>query len=403
MSSKKKQRVALLGWLCLLFAGSAIVRGEDRLSAEAVTTLRTEALQTHARIASAVYDDSLVAAEKLQACVDAFLTLPSEVTLAAAREAWIGARRPYLQSEVVRFCGGPVDSIEGRINAWPVDENYIDYVAGDPHAGIINHPERCPSISRDELVVLNENEGEKNISTGFHAIEFLLWGQDHNADGPGNRSPRDYIVGSDAGASNPERRREYLRAVTGLLVDDLRTLARAWTAGDPGNYRAWFLASVPHKSLGKVFHGMGALGGVELAGERLTVPYQTKEQEDEHSCFSDTTHLDVRYNAVGIQNVYLGRYVRSDGTRIEGRGMDAVLRAADPELEKKLTAQIATSVEAAQAIPSPFDRAVMGKDTAPGRQAIRRTIQALQAQTDSISHAVRLVGMRQADPGAGDK
>lgn len=394
--------VVSLACVFLLALWPVVGRGANASAGGSPAALKTEALRTYARIASAVYDDSLAAAESLQGSINAFLDHPSAASLTAARGAWIAARVPYLQSEAFRFCGGPIDPVEGRINAWPVDENYIDYVAGDPRAGIVNHPERCPLLSREAILALNENEGERNISTGFHAIEFLLWGQDHDAKGPGDRSYRDYVAGPDGGAPNPERRCEYLRVVTGLLVDDLRALAKAWADGDPGNHRTWFLACAPSKSLGKMLHGMGALGGVELAGERLTVPYETKEQEDEHSCFSDTTHLDVLFDTIGIRNVYLGRYVRSDGTRVEGPGMDEVLRTADPELEKKLTAQIAASVAAARAIPAPFDQAVTGTDASPGRQAIRRTIQSLQAQSDLIAKAIPLVGMRKSGPGGGE-
>ena len=44
----------------------------------------------------------------------------------------------------------------------------------------------------------------------------------------------------------------------------------------------------------------------ELAGARLQVAYDTKDQENEHSCFSDTTWQDNVYNAMGIQNVWRG-------------------------------------------------------------------------------------------------
>jgi putative iron-regulated protein len=358
---------------------------------------KTEVTQTYALIASAVYDDCLAGAEKLQARVSEFLAKPSEATLTAARVAWIAARKPYLQSEVFRFCEGPVEQVEGRINSWPIDENYIDYVEGST-GGIINNSTQFPTLSRELLESLNEREGEKNICMGFHAIEFLLWGQDHNPEGPGDRAYRDFVVGSLACSPNSERRREYLQLVTWVLVDDLRTLAKAWAAGDATNYRAWFLASAPHQALGKMLHGMGTLGGVELAGERLTVPYETKEQEDEHSCFSDTTSLDVLNNALGIQNIYLGRYACSDGTRIKGPSLHELLTEIDPNLAKELAMRIDAGVEAARLIPDPFDRAILGKDTASGRQAIHRAIQALQAQSDPIARARSLVGTRKGEP-----
>lgn len=385
----KTARRSVVGSILLFLTCSVLT-----FAAETEGVSREDVIQHYGKLVSAVYDDTLAAAEALQTRVNDFLEHPSEEGLKAAREAWIAARKPYLQSEAFRFCEGPVDLIEGRINAWPVDENYLDYVEG-AQGGIINDTTHFPKITMDLMLSLNEKEGEKNICLGYHAIEFLLWGQDQSTTGPGNRPFRDYVVGSDA--PNPERRREVLRMITDKLVTDLRALSKAWAPGDATNYRAWFIASLPNQSLGKMLHGMGSLGGVELAGERLTVPYDTKEQEDEHSCFSDTTHLDALYDTIGIQNVYYGRYVRTDGTRIEGPCLNDLLSKADPDLAKEVASRVDAAVEAACAIPAPFDQAILGKDTDPGRKAIFHLIQSLQAQSDPIARAKKLLGTRKSE------
>src|SRR5262249_17692877 len=160
---------------------------------------------------------------------------------------------------------------------------------------------------------LNEKGGEKNITTGFHAIEFLLWGQDLNDEGPGNRSYLDYVEGKGPHAA---RRREYLRVVSHLLVQDLETVLKEWSPAASTNYRQRFLAMPVDDALADVLKGIGILSGSELAGERLTVPYETKDQEDEHSCFSDNTTADLLYDVIGIQNVFLGRYTRLNGEEI---------------------------------------------------------------------------------------
>ena len=72
------------------------------------------------------------------------------------------------------------------INAWPMAEAYIDYVEGDPEAGIINNPDEFPQITAELIESLNEEGAEENISAGWHAIEFLLWSQDMNEVGPGS-------------------------------------------------------------------------------------------------------------------------------------------------------------------------------------------------------------------------
>jgi putative iron-regulated protein len=295
-----------------------------------------------------------------------------------------------VQTEAYRFSDGPIEEVEGLINSWPIDENLIDYVEGEPDAGIINHPETYPAITTELIVSLNEKHGEKNITAGFHAIEFLLWGQDLDDDGPGRRSHLDYVDGHGRHAS---RRRDYLRAAVRLLVQHLEGLVAAWAPDDPANYRARFLAMPPADAIAGILKGIGILSGAELAGERLTVPYETKEQEDEHSCFSDNTHRDILFDALGIQNVVMGRYVRSDGTTVEGRSLRDLVAHVDPALADRLETHVAGSVAAARAIPAPFDRAIAGVDAAPGRVAVKRLIAALRAQADSMAQAGAALGV----------
>jgi putative iron-regulated protein len=281
--------------------------------------------------------------------------------------------------------------LEGFINAWPIDENLVDYVDGEPNAGIINAVEQYPSITPTLIVSLNEKDGEKNITAGFHAIEFLLWGQDLNDDGPGRRSFRDYLEG---GAPHASRRREYLRIVTHLVVEHLVQVMSEWTPDRLSNYRARFLALPQDEALTLMLKGAGILSGAELAGERLTVPYETKEQEDEHSCFSDNTHRDVLFDILGLENVLRGRYVRTSGVQIDGPSPLDLLTKVDPALARTLDRQIAAGVAAARAVPAPFDRAITGVDSAPGRMAVKTVISALRAQADSIAQAGAVLGLK---------
>jgi putative iron-regulated protein len=350
--------------------------------------LKRSIVRHYADLVHANYTDALIAARKLETAIESFLSKPSEPALKQARQAWIDARLPYLQTEACRFYDGPIDEVEGFINAWPIDENLIDYVADEPNAGIVNDPVKYPAITTELIAELNEKQGERSITTGFHAIEFLLWGQDRRPDGAGERSSKDYTE-----AKNAVRRGAYLRAATHLLVNHLRQVADAWAPDRTNNYRAQFLALEPEVAIGRILKGLGSLSGPELSGERLTVAYQTKEQEDEHSCFSDTTHLDVQYDALGIENIYFGRYVRTDGTKIVGASIHDLLTKENPALAATLAAQIRESVRAARAIPAPFDQAVLGADSTPGRQAVRQAIKAFQAQADTIAKVAAALGI----------
>jgi putative iron-regulated protein len=345
----------------------------------------------YATLVYANYQDAVAGSRLLAAAIDAFLEAPTAESLARARQAWIDAREPYLQTEAYRFYDGPIEAVEGLVNSWPIDENLIDDVDGEPDAGIINHPDRYPAITAELMTSLNEKGGEKNITTGFHAIEFLLWGQDLNDDGPGQRSYLDYVDGK---APNASRRRDYLHQTARLLVQHLQSVVAQWAPDGTANYRARFLDMPVDEAMASILKGAGILSGAELAGERLTVPYETKEQEDEHSCFSDTTHRDIVFDTIGIQNVFLGRYVRSSGERIEGPGLRDLIAGVDPALAAKLERQIGASVAAAKAVPAPFDKTIQGTDAAPGRRAVKKLIASLRAQADLIAEAGAALGLQ---------
>ncbi|MBC7621447.1 MAG: iron-regulated protein [Candidatus Saccharibacteria bacterium] len=337
----------------------------------------------------ATYQDALASAIDMQTAIRALVAAPSPQSLAAARKTWLAAREWYLQTEAFRFYGGPIDDDkgpEGRINSWPMDESYLDYVVGKPNAGVIN--DRRVAISTANIIKLNERGGEENISTGWHAIEFLLWGQDLSATGPGDRSFEDYVVGK---AANADRRRAYLTTVTGLLVADLNYLVKAWQPGAK-NYRAKFEQG-DLESVRKMIMGLGSLSRGELAGERLEVAMNTQDQEDEHSCFSDNTHRDVVGDAQGIENVWLGSYKRPDGNVLQGASLKALVASKNASLADKVSQQIAQSVANASAIQAPFDREIVGNKDAPGRIRIQKTIDSLVQQSKDLTEAAAVLGI----------
>jgi putative iron-regulated protein len=343
----------------------------------------------YATLVHATYSDTLAATKAMQAAIATFVKTPSGETLAAARTSWLAAREFYGQTEAFRFYGGPVDDDngpEGRMNAWPMDEAYVDAVEGKPKSGLINNPKF--KITKANLAKFNERGGEENISTGWHAIEFLLWGQDRSETGPGDRSFTDYVDGK---APNADRRRQYLSVSTALLVDDLSAITTQWTPGAK-NYRAQFEKG-GKESVRKIIVGLGSLSRGELAGERMEVALNSQDQEDEHSCFSDNTHRDIVNNAKGIQNVWLGQFKRADGTLLKGPSLADLVALSQPDVADQTSAQLAASMAAAEAIPAPFDRAVVGGKDAPGRVRIQATIDSLVAQSKLLVTSASAVGI----------
>jgi len=343
----------------------------------------------YAALVQASYEEALTGALDLQRAVGAFVAQPSAGGLDAARTSWLAAREWYGQTEAFRFYGGPIDDEqgpEGRMNAWPIDEAYVDAVKGRPDSGLIN--DRKLLLTKVNLVRYNERGGEENICAGWHAIEFLLWGQDLSETGPGNRSFEDFV---DHKAPNADRRRQYLQVASELLVDDLRYLVGAWTLG-VHNYRERFERG-DLESLRKMIVGLGSLSRGELAGERMEVALNTQDQEDEHSCFSDNTHRDIVNNALGIENVWLGRYLRRDGSTLQGPSLRDLVAAADAALAARVTEQVAASVAAARAIQPPFDREIVGGRDAPGRLRIQKTIDSLVAQSKGLVESANALGI----------
>ena len=228
---------------------------------------QTAVLNTYADIALATYEDSLTQAVVLHKSIEKLVMEPSETNLILAKQAWLNARIPYQQSEAYRFGNPVVDDWEGKVNAWPLDEGLIDYVdasyggSSDENdlylANVINS--RSININGTMIDVSNitpdligntlheAEEVESNVASGYHAIEFLLWGQDLNGTGPGAgaRPASDYDV-NNCSNGNCARRGEYLLAASTLLQTDLEDIVAAW---QPRSISSWTVEGEARKNL----------------------------------------------------------------------------------------------------------------------------------------------------------
>lgn len=388
----------------LFLAFSLIACGSDDDS----SGLKQQVIADYKQVVLRNYEDALAHAKRLEQAVVAFTNTPTAESHEAAKQAWLAARVPYGPSEVFRFYEGPIDTSagdggpEGLINGWPLDENYIDYTRDNPSAGIINKPEQYRELSASVLAEANEAAGERAISTGFHAIEFLLWGQDDvkPGSGAGKRSYTDFLVQGGSN-QNQARRAEYLRVAAQLLVQHLEQVTAAWRVS-PGSYGERFgvAASEPGKSaedeaLSAMMVGIGFMAKTELAGERMSATLAMRSQEDEHSCFSDSTATDLLGNGRGIQNVWLGQYGDFDG-----KGLYDVVAEVDRALADKTSADIATAVakltelHGMQQQGTPIDVLVEGDDTLPGRMLMSDAVAALKEVASDIERgaaALKLV------------
>lgn len=367
-----------------------------------------------ADLGEAGYTDAYTTGQALQVAIDAFLKAPSEATQSAAKDAWIAARIPYLQTEAFRFGNPVVDAWEGRVNAWPLDEGLIDYVdmgsaaVNDENDYALLNVIANPSLTIGGTAVdattitpalisgaLHEAEGiEANVASGYHAVEFLLWGQDLNGTeaGAGARPYTDYLQGEACTNGNCDRRAEYLRAATDLLVADLGEMAQAWGAGGAAR-----LAAENEGGVSAILTGLGSLSYGELAGERIKLGLMLHDPEEEQDCFSDMTHLSHYYDGLGIENIYTGRYIRVDGTEMTGPSVSDLVASRAPEVDTQLRGELAASMVALGALKSAAENGMaydqmLAMGNADGAALINEAVAGLIAQTRSIERAVTAVG-----------
>lgn len=370
----------------------------------------------YADMAEASYGDSLITARALQGAVAGLIASPSDATLAAARAAWIAARVPYMQTEAFRFANPVVDDWEGRVNSWPLDEGLIDYVAtgtgqNEENAAAALNVVATPrftlsgtSIDATTLTpalisgTLHEADGiEANVASGYHAVEFMLWGQDLNGTGPGAgaRPFSDYVPGDACSNGNCDRRAAYLQAATDLLVSDLDYMVTQWRQG--GAARAVVTAD-PQTGLLAMLTGMGSLSYGELAGERMKLGLMLNDPEEEQDCFSDNTHNSHFYSGLGIRNAYLGTYTRADGTVMAGPSLSDLVADKDPAVDAQLASELDASVTALQAIKTAAEGGLaydqmLEAGNAEGEALIMGGVDALVTQTASIERAVAALGL----------
>ena len=405
MTARLRGRLAAIGATAALTAAAFVLPAKAETDAKAV-------VKTYADIALAKYEDSLTAAKALDAAVDALVAKPSQETLAAARDAWKAARIPYQQTEVYRFGNPIVDDWEGRVNAWPLDEGLIDYVdksygtESDENslytANVIANKTikidgkdvDASDLSPQFLSGTLQEAGdiEANVATGYHAIEFLLWGQDLNGTGKGagNRQASDYDTANCTGG-NCDRRAQYLKSASDLLVSDLEEMVGNWKQG--GAARKALEDEDAAAGLSTILTGMGSLSYGELAGERMKLGLLLHDPEEEHDCFSDNTHMSHLEDAVGIRSAYHASYKRLDGTEVSGPSLADMVKQADPALDQEMSAKLDATVARMEAIKAraeageAYDQQI-GEGNAEGNATVQAAIDALVDQTKSIERVV---------------
>ncbi len=395
----------------VLRLGMVLAFGAMALPTWAAEPAPDSILKTYADIALASYEDALTSAKALDAAVDALIADPTDATLNAARDAWRAARPWYQQTEAFRFGNPIVDDWEGRVNSWPLDEGLIDYVdasygsESDENGLYTANAIANPKISIDGTEVdaskltpeflsgaLQEAGGvEANVATGYHAIEFMLWGQDLHGTGPGagERPATDYST-TACTHGNCDRRAEYLKSATDLLVSDLTDMVGNWTAAGAAR------AALKTSGLAAILTGMGSLSYGEVAGERMKLGLILHDPEEEHDCFSDNTYISHLNDAIGVQNVYLGKYTRLDGSVVSGPSLSELVAARDPKLDTELKGLLDATVAKMNLMKVRGDTVekydqMIAEGNVEGNAVVQSAIDGLVAQTRGVERVVALL------------
>lgn len=406
-------------WTCAtqFVAASAIALAASCAPALAGPPATKDIMKNYGDMAEAMYGDALAKAKDLDTSIDAFLAAPNAETLAAARAAWKASRVPYMQTEGFRFGNKIVDDWEGEVNSWPLDEGLIDYVDkasyGDTKeenplytANVIANkkirlgPKMLDASKIDKALIAKLNSAldvEANVGTGYHAIEFLLWGQDLHGTGPGagERPASDYDL-KNCTHENCDRRRDYLKAASGLLVDDLAEMVDDWKPD--GKARKALAAGDDGVQLSTILTGLGSLSYGELAGERMKLGVLLHDPEEEHDCFSDNTHNSHYYDQVGMMEIWNGKY---DGvTPVSGPSIAELARDKAPDAAKRVDDAMAVTVEKIKAIKTKADSGEMAYDqmlaagNETGNKMILDAVDALVAQARAIEAVVAALNLK---------
>ena len=338
-----------------------------------------EVLFHYTLLGYAMYSDAFSAVAELWKEIKVFDEAPSEPTFLQARHAWQTSRLAYDRTEVFRFPRSPIEeeNLEELINAWDVQ-------AGVVEADIIGDPDAFPEISRQVLVQLSRSPEAPGVVTGWHVVEFLLWGP------VGTERDARLTKFTDDGLA--DRRRAFLRAAMDLLVFHIGRVRGDWEEENYDNFAGAFLMERQDVVLGAVFTGISTLTREVMAGERLRAPLADNDPAQLLSRYSDTTTDDLLANLEGLKSIYGGTYVTSHGRPVTGDGFKVLVASVDAALAEALDAALENATAKVEAIPRPLGIVLAEGDPAE-RATVIAAAEALEAVSDLTERAKVVLGV----------
>ena len=265
------------------------------------------------------------AAQILDSKLASFMHHPTPLNQAETQQAWRIAYDAFLTSLIFSYLplqdppdwhkqGISYQDLLSQLDSWPIEGGYIDYIQNYPFSGIVNDL----TLTIDETSLRSQHgfTDRSNASLGFHALEFMLWGnegqrtvydfypQENTAPIPINDAEHaDYDVYSDAltpnalpsEPQNHNRRRQYTQLITELLLKDLHRIQRRWEPSS-GYYAQLVQQSRAENTLQAAFIAAQKLISVEILNKRFALT---------SSEFSQTSQADLAALLLGIEQWFV--------------------------------------------------------------------------------------------------
>lgn len=262
-----------------------------------------------------------------------FYGVVSQTNMITARSSYFDLRSSYLLLGPYLYGNGqfalPGEALYSRIDWYPVNPEYVDYVNGNPTAGIINDPVNYSFITEATVKSWDNVTGTNNRSCGMHVIEFLLYGEDLSNGAPGNRPYQDY---------NNLRRRQYLLFTSMALRDDFLELSKQEALEKA------ILQGEPTAAFDCIMTGLLTYIQSDFAEKCILKPLETQSEYYEMSRFSDFTVSEMLFKTQAIRlflnprSLYITQtefFLDDFMKEVDPDGYDQVMKKLD-EIETEL-------------------------------------------------------------------
>jgi putative iron-regulated protein len=280
--------------------------------------------------------------EKFQSSIATLTDQTNIENLSLSKQAWLNAHSAYELTTLHRYYAtqlmGEQDSLvlmqlQYQINHWPIVPGYIDYVDGYPDSGIVH--DINVNLNADSLREQHGSFDVSEVTLGFHAIEFLLWGYDADSvarpatdfDAVLELTPKEIESGYTLEQLSNNRRRLFLSVVVDTLVKDFLALQSLWLAEEPSISQR--IESISGTELIVILaDSMSAMLTQELLQRSLYPMLNGDFVESVQSPYSRSTQNAVSSQLSGLERLLLERQTEN------GTTLDLVFSAISDEFSE---------------------------------------------------------------------